>query len=365
MMKKPFSAFICILTIIIISTPALAAPRDEAEPGEAYNIIYYEEFNYDNTADTDSVLKLLGWTALSKANKTAINDPTANLAIVNGKLYVKNHISGGKDSYFMILNERSMTAPWMKDYTVQFDVTLTSSGDNLRYIALLTDYAESTKGYYHSFHLRINGSANNQARINSTWSTFDAPGKYYAADQDDSDGTSSIAKKVLGKDFDGTPLLKNVSLTVRIVNEKMDIGPRVYIRNNSAGGDFVLVSRAGGVDESDITSGAYKQTGGKAIVLKAGGTINGYVDNIVVYRGCGEPVWDEIKTPETTAESETSALPETSPTTEDTSVPDATSSSEAEAPPKQSGCASALPASAVFIAALAGLVMMRRSFEKY
>ena len=266
-MKRIFSAFTVILTLILLTTSVCAAPRDEAKPGEAYNIIYYEEFNYDNTNGTNAVLKLLGWTALSKANKTAINDPTANLSIVNGKLYVENKFSGGKDSYFMILNDKQMTTTWQKDYTVQFDVLLTAAGDNARYIALLTDYDESTKGYYHSFHLRINGSANNQARINSTWTTFDAPGKYYAADQDDTDGTSSIAKKILGKDFDGTPLLKNVSLTVRIVNEKMDIGPRVYIRNNSAGGDFVLVSRAGGEEEGVITSGAYKQTGGKAITL--------------------------------------------------------------------------------------------------
>ena len=357
-MKKLFSIFTFILTAIIFTTSAFAAPRDEAEPGEAYNIIYYEEFNYDNTQGNDAVLKLLGWSALSKSAKTAVTDPTAKLSIVNGKLYVNNHISGGKDSYFMILNDSMMTSPWMGDYTVQFDVLLTSSGDNSRYIALLTDYDESTKGYYHSFHLRINGSANNQARINSNWTTFDAPGKYYAADQDDTDGTSTIAKKLLGKDFDGSALLKNVSLTIRVVSEKMDIGPRVYIRNNSAGGDFVLVSRAGGVEESDITSGAYRQTGGKAIVLKAGGTINGYVDNIVVYLGNGEPVWEEIKMPETTAEPETTVAPKTT-------APETTASpeTEPESPTEEVGCASTVSASAiVFVASAAAFVMKRRRY---
>lgn len=357
-MKKLFSIFTFILTAIIFTTSAFAAPRDEAEPGEAYNIIYCEEFNYDNTQGNDAVLKLLGWSALSKSAKTAVTDPTAKLSIVNGKLYVNNNISGGKDSYFMILNDDQMTSPWMGDYTVQFDVTLTSSGDNARYIALLTDYDESTKGYYHSFHLRINGSANNQARINSNWTTFDAPGKYYAADQDDTDGTSTIAKKLLGKDFDGSALLKNVSLTIRVVSEKMDIGPRVYIRNNSAGGDFVLVSRAGGVEESDITSGAYRQTGGKAIVLKAGGTINGYVDNIVVYLGNGEPVWEEIKMPETTAEPETTAAPKTT-------APETTASpeTEPESPTEDVGCASTVSASTiVFVASAAAFVMKKRRY---
>ena len=354
-MKKLFSIFTIILTAIIFTTSAFAAPRDEAEPGEAYNIIYYEEFNYDNTQGNDAVMKLLGWSALSKSAKTAVTDPTAKLSIVNGKLYVNNNISGGKDSYFMILNDDQMTSPWMGDYTVQFDVTLTSSGDNARYIALLTDYDESTKGYYHSFHLRINGSANNQARINSNWTTFDARGKYYAADQDDTDGTSTIAKKLLGKDFDGSALLKNVSLTVRVVSEKMDIGPRVYIRNNSAGGDFVLVSRAGGVEESDITSGAYRQTGGKAIVLKAGGTINGFVDNIVVYLGNGEPVWEEIKMPETTAEPETTAAPKTT-------APETTASpeTEPEVSSEEVGCASTVSASAIVIVASAAAFVMKK-----
>ena len=354
-MKKLFSIFTIILTAIIFTTSAFAAPRDEAEPGEAYNIIYYEEFNYDNTQGNDAVLKLLGWSALSKSAKTAVTDPTAKLSIVNGKLYVNNNISGGKDSYFMILNDDQMTSPWMGDYTVQFDVTLTSSGDSARYIALLTDYDESTKGYYHSFHLRINGSANNQARINSHWTTFDAPGKYYAADQDDTDGTSTIAKKLLGKDFDGSALLKNVSLTVRVVSEKMDIGPRVYIRNNSAGGDFVLVSRAGGVEESDITSGAYRQTGGKAIVLKAGGTINGFVDNIVVYLGNGEPVWEEIKMPETTAEPETTAAPKTT-APETTAFPE----TEPEVSSEEVGCASTVSASAIVIVASAAAFVMKK-----
>ena len=357
-MKKLFTVLVLILTAILLVTSTSAAPRDEASPGEAYNIIYYEEFNYDNTQGNDAVLKLLGWSALSKTNKTAINDPTAKLSIVNGKLYVNNNFSGGKDSYFMILNDAKMNSAWMTDYTLQFDVLLTAAGDNARYIALLTDYDESTKGYYHSFHLRINGSANNQARVNSTWTTFDAPGPYYAADQDDTDGTFSIAKKILGKDFDGSPLLKNVSVTVRIVNEKMDIGPRVYIRNNSAGGDFVLVSRAGGNTEEDITSGAYKKTGGKAIALKAGGTIDGYIDNIVVYLGSGDPVWEEIKLPETTAEPETTATPETT-LPETTAEP--TTEPVTEPASDRSGCTSTLSCASIIIIIAAAFVMKKRN----
>ena len=353
LMKRLFSIFTVFMTIIILSTSVCAAPRDEAAPGEMYNVIYYEEFNYDNTRGTSAVLDLLGWKALGKGSKTAINDPTANLSIVNGKLYVENNHSGGVDSYFMILNDTKMLGAWQTDYTVQFDVLLTSAADNTRYLALLTDYDESTKGYYHSFHLRINGSANNQARVNSNWTTFDAPGNYYAADQDDTDGTSSIAKKLLGKNFDGSPLLQNVSVTVRIVNEKYDIGPRVYLRNNSAGGDFVLVSRSGGVEDGDITSGAYKKTGGKAIALKAGGKINGYIDNIVVYLGCGDPVWEEIKAPETTTEPETTSAPETE-------APETTAAPETDPEPEATGCASTVSASAIILSAIGAAFVMKK-----
>ena len=325
MKKRLFGVISAILSAIILITASSAAPRDEAKPGEAYNIIYYEEFNYENRSGNVIIEQLLGWDILSKSEKNAVTDPTAIYSIRDGKLFVQNNKSGAKDSYIKILDDKHMTSTWMGDYTVQFDVKLTASGDNQRYIAILTDYKDNTTGSYHSFHLRINGSANNQARIGGTWSTFDAPGDYYAADQNDSDGTSSIAKKILGKDFNNSALLKDVDMTIRIVCEKLDIGPRVYIRNNSAGGDFVLVSRAGG---DTPTSNAYRQTGGKSIVLKAGGSINGYIDNIVVYKGTGEPCWEELKLPETTAAPETTASPETEAVTEPATEP----------APEESGC---------------------------
>ncbi|MBQ2241876.1 MAG: hypothetical protein II319_07040, partial [Clostridia bacterium] len=87
-MKKLFKAFTFILVSILLVTSASAAPRDEAEPGIGYNIIYYEEFNYDNNGNTAAILKQLGWTALSKTNKTAVTDPTAKLSIIDGRLYV-------------------------------------------------------------------------------------------------------------------------------------------------------------------------------------------------------------------------------------------------------------------------------------
>ena len=350
-MKRLFTFLTLVFTAISLITSTAASPREEAEPGVGYNIIYYEEFNYDNNGNTEAILKQLGWTALSKANKTAVTDPTAKLSIIDGRLYVENNKSGGKDSYFMILDDSRMFGAWQGDYTLQFDVSLSSAGDAARYIALLTDYKQDVKGTYHSFHLRINGSANSQARMNGKWWNFDSAGPYYAADQDDTDGTSSIAKKVLGKDFDGSQLLKNKKLTVRIVCEKYDIGPRVYVRNTGEGGDFVLVSRAGG---DAVTSGTWRSTGGKAIVLKAGGTINGYIDNILVYTGTGEPVFEELKLPETTAAPETTAVPETEPITEPVPLPE-TTTEEIE-----SGCASLIGMHGVIVITMAAALVIKK-----
>jgi hypothetical protein len=349
MKKKIFSIIIMFLTASVLMSAVFAAPRDEAKPGKAYNVVYYEEFNYTDKTGNALIEKLLGWKILSKTNKNAVTEPTAKYSIVDGRLYVENNTANGVDSYIKILDDVHMMSTWMSDYTVQFDLELTSAGDTQRYIALLTDYKDSTAGYYHSFHLRMNGSANNQARINGKWSTFDAPGNYYAADQDDGDGTSSIAKKILGKDYVGGMALKNVDLTVRIVCEKLDIGPRIYIRNNSAGGDFVLVSRAGG---DTPTSNAYRKTGGMSLVLKAGGKINGYIDNIVVYQGLGEPCWEEIKLPETTEAPETTAVPETEPETEPITEP------ITDPAPVESGCSATLGTSAILAPAIAAAFVM-------
>lgn len=356
-MKNLFSFLTILLVAVMLITAASAAPRDEAEPGEAYNIIYYEEFNYENTIGNDKVAALLGWKELSKTAKNAVTDPTASYSIKDGKLYVENNKSGGVDSYIMILDDTKMMSTWMGDYTVQFDVTLTSAGNNSRYIALLTDYEESTKGYYHSFHLRINGSANNQARINGGWVTFDAAGEYFAADTDDTDGTMTIAKEIVRRDYDGSQVLKDINLTIRIVNEKYDVGPRVYIRNNTDGGHFALVSRA----EPGV-AGVWQITGGKAIVLKAGGAVNGYVDNIVVYKGTGEPVWEEIKLPETTAEPETTTAPETSAPELTEKVTESTP--ELPEGEQTSGCASVVGTSGAILIAIAAAFVMKKSGRK-
>lgn len=351
MKKKIFSIIIMILTASVLPHAVSAAPRDEAKPGEAYNVVYYEEFNYENRSGNAIIEKLLGWDILKKSEKNAPTEPSATYSIKDGKLYINNDKSNGVDSYIKILDDVHMMGTWMHDYTVQFDLKLTSAGDHQRYIAILTDYKDSTSGYYHSFHLRMNGSANNQARMNGKWSTFDAPGDYYAADQNDSDGTSTIAKKILGKDYVGGMALKDIDLTVRIVCEKLDIGPRVYIRNNTAGGDFVLVSRAGG---DTPTSTAYRQTGGKSIVLKAGGKVNGYIDNIVVYKGTGEPCWEEIKLPETTEAPETTAAPETEPVTEPMTDPITDPVTE------ENGCSAAVGTSGIITLAIAAAFVMRK-----
>ena len=60
MKKKIFSIIIMILTASVLLSAVSAAPRDEAEPGKAYNVVYYEEFNYENTTGNAKIEKLLG-----------------------------------------------------------------------------------------------------------------------------------------------------------------------------------------------------------------------------------------------------------------------------------------------------------------
>ena len=148
-------------------------------------------------------------------------------------------------------------------------------------------------------------------------------------------------------------MLKNKTLTVRIVCEKYDIGPRVYIRNTGEGGEFVLVSRAGSEGEG-YTSAHWRKTGGKAIVLKAGGTINGYIDNVLVYTGTGEPVFEELKAPETTGVPETTSAPDT------TAAPQTEPVTDIELAPTEEGCASFTALSIIPLLAAAFVISKRK-----
>ena len=95
-----------------------------------------------------------------------------------------------------------------------------------------------------------------------------------------------------------------------------------------------------------------------SLVLKAGGAVTGYVDNILVYKGDGEPCWEEIKVPETTEAPETTAEPETEPVTEPITEP--VTAPITDPIPEETGCASALTASGAIITAIAAAFVLRK-----
>lgn len=287
-----------ILLVILAFSPAAFAVDADAEGKSEINIIYKEDFSSAEGLSGSDLMTALGWEILSKDAKTAVRNNTAKYSVTDGRLYVNNNegVNGG-DSYVRILGDEIMRPYAAGDYTVQYDLTLISCADNARYIAVLHEYRESTKGDYLSFHLRANGSGNNQARVAGNWTNFDVEGSnYYAPDQDDSDGTSTIVQKICGKKYNGGGLLLGVDLTIRLKCAASAPGPEVWIRNNSAGGDFIKVS------EPAAEAGAAQYWRSDSlpqynIVLKPGGAVDGFVDNILVFAGVGEPVFTDA--PET------------------------------------------------------------------
>lgn len=283
-----------LVALLVVSAALCAvsaadpAPTGSSGTDGGVNIIYKEDFSeIDPEKRGPDLMDALGWKILSKDAGTAIRNNSVSYSVADGKLVLDN--LGGGDSYVEMVDAAKMAKYGDGDYTVQYDLTLLEAGDTSRYIVVLHDYREDTKGTYNTFHLRVNGSGNNQARINGDWFTYDDPnGGYFAEDKKDGDGTSTIAKKILGQDYTGGAMLYGIDLTIRVRVAADACGPEVWIRNNSAGGDFVLVSVP-----SDVgTASPYWRTDslpGRAIALKAGGSVKGTVDNIVIFSGLGEP----------------------------------------------------------------------------
>ena len=253
-------------------------------------MVYYEDFDYyANTTGSQAVADLLGWQIRNKTMEGelgALTDNTVQYSIENGMLKLLNYDNGnivGEDSYIKILSDEYMKPAAMDDYTIQYDVTYLASKNAKRYIVLLCNY----DGYnsYNSFHLRVNGTANNQNRCAGSWTNYDVPGEFYAAADDTEAKGSSIANKLFGVTYDGSAVLYNKSLTIRY-QANHELGPTVWIRDNSAANpEFVCVSKP---DAGASAAFYWNMIDYYALCLKAGATIDGYVDNIAVWTGLGD-----------------------------------------------------------------------------
>ncbi len=279
------------------------APKVELPAIPEGTMVFFEDFDsYADASDSEAAAKLLGWQIRNKADG-ALTDNSASYAIENGRFKVTNWADGAvttiNDSYVLIADSNYMAAACQGDYTIQYDVFYTAVKTHDRYINIIENYDGCNS--YNSFHLRASGYGHNQNRLFGTWNgQYDLAGSdFYAPDQNDSDGTSSIAKKLMGVDYDKTNLvLLNVPISVRVQCSYND-GPTIWLRDNSkAGAQFVCVSKYDLSANGALYWNAIEEY---AICLKVGGAIDGYVDNIAVWTGLGDIPADTSTTAYTTA----------------------------------------------------------------
>ncbi len=254
-------------------------------------LIYYEDFEDLRVSDSsESVLLNLGWKKDTTSNRAYSNNST-NYSIVekdgSKQLFLKNNKSDGTDSYVTVLSSALMGKYHEQNYTYQYDINYESSLDTKRYIVLVSEYSGQ---FYNSFHLRNNGSANNQCHDNGSWRTYDVRGEYFAASTDG----NAISQKLLGVKYsDSATPLQGLSISIRYLVD-WENGNSVYLRVNTEGyentGKWILVSKA-----SPSADGAayFTPDKGAAIVLKTGSKIDGYVDNIIIWEGLGDEPEDK------------------------------------------------------------------------
>ena len=255
-------------------------------------MLYYEDFSsYENMSGAERIAGKLNWDVLSSGGDGAPSDWTADLAIEDGRLVVTNYWPEedrkGNDSYVEILDRNYMKRAWEHGaYTLQYDVTYTAAANYKRYINIVTEYSGRI---YNSYHFRIAGYGNDQIYYETDWLTYDIADSrdLFAAQKTTGDGFTTIAKKLLDID---TPVnndaaidnFRDVTVTIRIVRSKTYCA--VYMKTADMT-DFVQVS------VSSAESGGYPYMAlvqGWGVTLKAGGAINGYVDNIAIWTGDGE-----------------------------------------------------------------------------
>ncbi len=274
----------------VTQPPVTEPPVTEAEtiiPDVSNNsvLIYYENFDsYGTSLNSDSTLSTLGWVKDTVKNGAYSDNTSSYYIISNGDgkhLYITNFESNASDSYVIVLNAGLMGKFHEENYSYQYDVTYTEAVNAKRYITLVSDYGGNI---YNSFIFRNGGYGNNQGHyLNGAWINYDVKGENYAANTNE----YSIVTKLLGLDYKAnTQVFSGVNVSIRYVVDWQN-GNSVYMRVNSEGypttGKWVLISKS-----SPSADGADKfkhDNFGGAIVLKTGGAQNGYIDNIIVWKG--------------------------------------------------------------------------------
>ena len=281
--------------------PPTEAPTPDNRPlPEDGTMIYYEDFSsYGDVSETMATVKALGWKLLNKSDG-APSDWTASLAIKDGALVVDNYWetedATDNDSYVLMLDDAYMDrALKTGSYTLQYDVTYTSSRNFKRYIVIITEY--DSEGY-NSYHFRIAGYGNSQVHYQDTWFTYDHNDEgvdLYAARKNTNEKGTTIAYKLLGiegeiDNNENIDNFKDVTVTIRIVRENGL--PTIYMKTAEMA-EFIKVSQP---SANGNAQNVYQLLKGKAVCLKPGNGIVGTVDNIAIWTGTGEMPADHTVT---------------------------------------------------------------------
>lgn len=285
-MKK--SVVFVLSAIMSVSVVVGCAPSGESgKPAD--RIVYRENFE-------DKTFEEMSWTA-----SNVLTENTADWKIKDGMLEIDNRRTANnpapKDSYFVIVPETVMdeVVNCEDGFTVQWDFVYYNGSDAKRYITLPLFYDTVAGNSYFSYHYRICGYADFQARLSGAWLTLDEEGSEYEGKQylkanarqyqNDKGETvpydDVICKRVFGQEYvDGNQMLSiNKRATVRI-----EYHPDEYIR--------VFMNDVYITTSSDSQLNNIKKLigiGGKSVAIKAGGAIYGAIDNIVVAKGIGIP----------------------------------------------------------------------------
>ncbi len=255
---------------------------------EGQRLIYYEDFErFDMSFGTARLFKELGWQIDNTYSKNSATIEIAEIENSN-QLFIMNYGEKNVDSYFLLLSAEQFGKYHEKNYTYQYDVRYKISSNPQRYITVLSEY---NSDFFTSFHLRMNGMANHEYYTYQGWRSYDRGSEYDACATDE----NSIVSKLLGKQFDkNETTLRDLSISIRYVVD-WDNGNSVYLRLNDEGfentGKWILVSKSTNAD--DATAYRHPEKTGAGIVLKAGGSINGYIDNITIWEGTGEEPQDK------------------------------------------------------------------------
>ena len=261
-------------------------PKPEIKDGM---MIYYEDFtSYGVISDTNEVVNALGWKIQSSTEDNAPSDWTALLTLHDGVLEVINYDAAtafkGTDSFALMLTEEYMkSADEYGKYTLQYDLKYTGASNYKRYMNIVTEYNGDS---YNSFIYRICGYGNNQCYYYGDWHTYDTDETdTFAAQKKNTETNTTIAYKLLGIESDvavdsAIDNFKNVTVTIRLCRDVKN-GCTVYMKTAEMT-DFVLVSQSSEYSEGydymeDLTCGA--------VCFKAGGAINGTIDNIAIWTG--------------------------------------------------------------------------------